>query len=166
MDAEVIKSYLVKLGWQSDDAQFAKVNATLNQFSNEVKKVVPGVAKTFVEMGGTVVGVYASIATATVALLDNVANAEMKNQLFAMSMYMNVDAAKRLKMATDALGNSLAQITWNPELRKQFHELTEIQKTTFLKVLPLIFSKHLAAAAIYLVNLKNSINIFRPIYRR
>src|SRR5208283_3368116 len=101
MDMSVIKEYLVKLGWQSDDAQFHKVEGTLKGMGKEMERFTSEARKRFLEMGAIISGVYAALGTATVGLLDKISQGETEYRLFALKMYMSVDAAKKLKIATD-----------------------------------------------------------------
>jgi hypothetical protein len=124
-DANVIKSYLVSLGYTvPDDAKF---KASLKQMDDSVSKFTDGLGGRFVKMGLEITAVYTAIGSATVGLMDKVAQADLGYQLYATKMYMSVDAAKRLKIATDALGHSLEEIAWNPELRGRFFQLQRDQ---------------------------------------
>jgi len=127
MDTDVIKSYLVALGWQIDTNQMAQFEQTLAKVQREVEHHTVGLGNMFVKLTGSIVGAYAAIATATVGLANSVSQGELDFQLYAMQMYMSVDAAKKMKIASEALGYSLDQIAWNPELRERFRELIQEQ---------------------------------------
>ena len=126
-DLSVIKEYLVRLGFEADNAQYARVQQVLDRLSFTVQQHTSGIAKTFVGMGIAVTGVYAAIGTATLTMMEKVARADLGYQLYAQQMYLSVGAARQLKIATDALGYSLDEIAWNPELRARLGELIRIQ---------------------------------------
>lgn len=127
MDTDVIKSYLVALGWQIDNNQLRQFEQTLAKVQREVEHHTTGLGSMFVKLTGSIVGAYAAISAATIGLADHVSQGELDFQLYAMQMYMSVDAAKKMKIASEALGYSLDQIAWNPELRQRFRELIQEQ---------------------------------------
>lgn len=129
MNNDIIKSYLVSLGFKIDHPQLDQFNNALKQAGYEVTKLTSGMAKEFVVAGSVVAGALASVAAGTVALMDHTAQADLGYQLFARRMFMSTDAAKQLKIATDALGYSLEDIVWGPrELQERFHQLLSDQK--------------------------------------
>jgi hypothetical protein len=126
-DSNLIKSYLVGLGFKIDDLQFNKFRWTLESAEKRIAQHTSGMSREFLKFGGAAVGAYTAIGSATVGLLDKIAKGDLGYQLYAQHMYMSVDAAKKLKIATDALGYSINDISWNPELRSRFKELERIQ---------------------------------------
>ena len=128
-DFSTIKSYLVSLGFKTDQPSLDQFRRTLDNVDKMAAQHTTGFTKRFIEMGGAVAGAYAAIGAATVGLLDKMAMGDMGYQLYAMHMYMSVDAAKKLKISTDALGYSMQDIAWNPELRSRFMDLQKIQDT-------------------------------------
>ncbi len=127
MDAEVIKSYFVRLGWQVDNTELQRFEGTLRQVQGEVERHVSTIAPAFVKVAGAITAAYAAIGTATVGLVHNVAQAELGYQLLATKMYVSVDAAKKMSIAMSALGHSMEEIFWSPELRERYRELLEDQ---------------------------------------
>lgn len=128
MDGRVIEEYLVSLGWKIDTPGYATFKGTLKRVEREVESHTSGITKLFVGAAATIIGTYAAIAGATIALMEHVAESDLGFQLYALRMYMSVDAAKKLKMATDALGHSLEEIAWNPELMAQYRQLIKDQE--------------------------------------
>ena len=123
MDTSVLSSYLISLGFKIDEPGLMKVKAVLKQVNTEVESHVTGITKLFVGMGASVAAAYVGVAAATAGLMDHVAQSDLGFQLHAMRMMMSTDAAKKLKIATDALGYSLDEIAWNPELRGRYMQL-------------------------------------------
>ena len=123
---DTIKSYLVGLGFQIDNPSYSKMKQTLTELSRTVESVTTGMTKQFVRSSTVIVGALASVTAATTGLLDKVAQLDLGYQKFAMRMYMGTQAAKQFKIATDALGESLEDISWNPELRERYKKLMNL----------------------------------------
>ena len=150
MDLEVLKSYLVSLGFEAKQSEFAKAEATLKKLGSSVAKTTAEMTKGFTGFAAAVTGAYTSLATATVGLMDKVAQSDLGYQVYAMHMFMSVDAARKLKVATDALGYSLDDIAWNTELRERFqglwHDQQQMEKS---------FGKDYAGNMKYLRDIRN-----------
>lgn len=118
--SDVIKSYLVSLGFNIDNAGYSKFKQALDQLSQQVQKNTTGMAKQYTTAAVEVVGALTSIGTATIALMNKVSQADLGYEKFAMRMYMARDAGKQLKIVTDAMGHSLDDIAMMPELLAQY----------------------------------------------
>ena len=129
---DLIKEYLVGLGFQVDNAQYAKMKQVLNQLDKEAEGLAGSMAASYAKAGTTIIGVIGAITTATVGLMDKMAQQDLDFKLFALNMYMSEASAKKLKISTDALGRSLDEIAWNPELRARYFDLMELQKALAL----------------------------------
>lgn len=133
MDISVIKSYLVELGFKVDHPQLSAFNDALRKTAAQVEKFTTGtfgIAGMFVKAGAAITTTLTTIAGATVGLMDHVAESDLGFQVMARRMFMGADAAKSLKIATDALGYSLEDVVWGPkELRERFGVLMTDQKT-------------------------------------
>lgn len=132
MDVDVIKSYLVSLGFQVEHSELRKFENALRNATSQVAAATTGangIAAMFVKTGAVVTGVLSAIAAGTVGLMDNVAQSDLGLQVWARRMYMSTDAARSLKTATDALGYSLEDIIFGPrELQERFAQLMKDQK--------------------------------------
>ncbi len=120
---DVIKSYLVSLGFTADQGQFNKVKQTLAALDKGVSDSAGGMSANFMKASGVVVSALASIGVATAGLMDKVAQADLSYQKFALRMYMSADFAKKFKISLDSLGESMEDIAYNPELRQRFQTL-------------------------------------------
>ena len=127
-DFETLKEYLVALGFSVDQTQYNKFKNTLDSLDKLVEKHTDGMARNYAKAGFAVVGALTSITGAVVGLMDKIAMADLGYQKFALRMYMNADAAKQLKIATDALGESIQDIAWMPELRQRYFSLLGDQR--------------------------------------
>ena len=102
---KVLQSYLVSLGFSCDAPGLSRFNAALRDAESMAKRATLGIAKGFMEVGAAVTTAYASVGTATIAMMDKVAQSEMGYELLGVKMYMSADAAKKMSIATQALGH-------------------------------------------------------------
>jgi hypothetical protein len=127
---DTLKSYLVGLGFKVDQASYQKMQSAIQSVESKVGgmgKTTGSTSMAFKAGAAAIVTAIAAIVTATIGMMDKVARADLDYKIFAMQMFMNENAAKKLKIATDALGESLDDIAWNPELRERFTELMKLQ---------------------------------------
>ena len=129
MADNVLSSYLVSLGFRVEDNELKKFDLALKHAGDTATRYTTGVAQQFLKWQTGIVGAFAAVGLATIGLADKVADADLEYKIFATRMFLGVDAARRLKIATDALGYSLDDIAWNPELHRRFEKLQEDQKT-------------------------------------
>lgn len=119
----VIKSYLVALGFQVDSATYNKAKRTLDSFENQIKSTASFASTNFPVAASAMVAAIASITVATAKLLDQAAQSDLGFQKFALRMYMSADAARSFKIVTDSMGESLHDIAWIPELTEHYQKL-------------------------------------------
>lgn len=124
----VIESYLVSLGFQVDQPELAKFKRALKDAGDTAEKHTSGIIGQFVKWQGAIVGAFSAVGLATIGMMDKVADADLGFKLTAQRMFLSVDAARSLTIATKALGHSLEDIAWNPELHQRFTELWAEQK--------------------------------------
>ena len=123
MASQVLESYLVSLGFHTDQPSFQKFNAVLAQADATVDRHASGMVKTLLKAQVGILGAFTSISAAIVGMVDEVAKADQSYRLFGMTMLMNVDSARKLKMITGILGHSMEEIRWDPELHDWFDQL-------------------------------------------
>ena len=127
MDIEVLKSYLVSLGFSVDQPQLRKFDQALKDAADAVESSIGGIAGQAVKVQLALTGVFTGISSAVVGLADRVAMADQSYRLFGLRMFMSADQARKLKIGMDALGASMEEIAWDPELRARFLQLSEDQ---------------------------------------
>lgn len=125
---DVIKSYLVALGFKVDSSSFGKMQETLRKLDHSVGRTTSGIALGFGKAGAAAASGIMSIGAATVDLMNKVAEADLNYQKFAMRMYMAKDAAQQFKIVTDSMGESINDIAWMPELNKRYQQLMKEAK--------------------------------------
>lgn len=128
MEAGIFDEYLVKLGFDSDPAGFAKFKATLLDAAGIAEKSTTSIISDLAKWQGAILGGFAAIGTAALGIADKIADADLGYQLLATKMFIGADAAKSLSIATDVLGHSLDEIARNPELLSSFGHFIEDQK--------------------------------------
>lgn len=128
MSIDVLRSYLVQLGFKTDEGSFGKFKQDLDKATQFVQGHTSGMAKSYVGAAGIIASALASVGIATISLLNKIAQSDLEYQKFGMRMYMGRDAAKEMKIALDALGESMEDVAWNPELRKQYFALTKQER--------------------------------------
>src|ERR1022692_2241393 len=112
----VIDSYLVRLGFSPDQNSLRKFQGTLELAQRSVTDHVGGMSKTVLKGGAAIVGAFTSISAAIVGVVEKIAMADQSYRLMGLHMLMNQKDAMKLDMITKALGATLAEIRWDPEL--------------------------------------------------
>jgi hypothetical protein len=123
-----IDEYLVRLGFGVDNASYHRFAAILRDAERMVEQRSGSMAGSFLGVQTAIVGGFASIGAAALGMVDKVAMADQDFRLFALHMYMGKDAARSLKIAMDALGQPLENLTWDAELRDRTRRLIEDQR--------------------------------------
>ena len=162
----VLREYLVKLGWESDQHSFSKMQGMLAQAErsvtantggmvksiqgaqgaisgattgisaagtkmqgmvaeaeHSVTAATGGIVKRIVEAQGAIIGAFTGISAAIIGMVDKVAMADQGYRLLGERMMMTKESARAMDMITTALGASMEEIIWDPELRKRAGEM-------------------------------------------
>jgi hypothetical protein len=119
----VIQEYMVRLGFDVANPEFEKLNGVLRDADMAVNRFATGALKHVVEAQVGIVGAFVSMSGAVVGLVDKVAMADLGYSKMAVRMMMTKDSVRTLDIVTKALGASLEEIWWNPELRERAGEL-------------------------------------------
>jgi hypothetical protein len=128
MDSNVLKSYLVSLGFSVNEQEFQKMSSSLQNASKNVQQYTAQISKHFVQATTEIVTSLASITTATAAMIDKVVQADIKYQNMALTMHMSVEATRQMDMALKAMGTTIEAVAWNPEQRQQYFALLNQQR--------------------------------------
>lgn len=123
MVGEVIQSYLVSLGVEIDQPGFREMQKTLNQTSQAVASAAGGWAKQFATAAGMIGVAVAGVTTASAGLMASAAKQDLAVEKYARSMLVGKDAAMEMKLAVDALGQSVEDIQLTPELMGRYGAL-------------------------------------------
>jgi hypothetical protein len=112
----VIESYLVRLGFQSDIPSFSKFQQMMEAAERSVTQHSSGIVKHMLGMQGAVIGAFVSVTGAVVTMMDKVAMADQGYRLMGERLLMTTEQARKMSMVTSALGATMAEIVWDPEL--------------------------------------------------
>lgn len=123
-----IDEYLVKLGFTTDQVGLTRFQNAMREakgvVTNNLGEMARAVLRTETEIGAG----FAAIGVAAIGMADKIAMADQSYRLFALHMYMTKDTARALKVAMDALGEPLENLTWDAELRRRTQQLIEDQR--------------------------------------
>ncbi len=125
----VVDEYLVKLGAVQDTASIRAFEAALAGMASKADNAFTRIAKKTLELEVTAVSAFAAIGAAVATATDKIAAADQEYRLFGLTMYMNTDAAKKLKITMDALGQPLGMLAWDKELSTRAQRLLSLQDT-------------------------------------
>jgi hypothetical protein len=123
-----VDEYLVRLGSSVDASGMARFHQALREATLVTEVSAAAIAGAMLKAQTEIVGGFVAIGSAALGLADKVAMADQSYRLFALHMYMSKDAARSLKVAMDALGEPLENLTWDKELRERTHQLLEDQR--------------------------------------
>jgi hypothetical protein len=123
-----LDEYLIKLGATVDQSGMNRFHNALKDATSWTDASLGGMAMKMAKVQGEIVAGFVTIGGAAIGLVDKVAMADQSYRLFAMHMYLTKDAARGLKIATDALGVSIEDATWDPELRARTRQLFADQR--------------------------------------
>lgn len=123
-----LDSYLVRLGWVNDVPGYNRFQVALREAATMVHGNAQGMARSALTIQAALVGAFAAIGVAAVGMVDKVAMADQNYRLLGLHMFMSTTAARSLKIAMDALGQPLENLTWDRELRERTRQLLEDQR--------------------------------------
>jgi len=123
-----LDEYLIRLGAVVDTSGMARFQTALREASTLVDHQATRMAGSFLKAQTEIVGGFAAIGGAALGLADKVAMADQEYRLFGLHMYMTKENARSLKIAMDALGQPLENLTWDPELRGRAQQLIADQR--------------------------------------
>lgn len=127
-NANVLRSYLVNLGFSVDGSSFSRFASTLAKSESLVDSTTFSIARKFLGWQAAITSGFAALGATAIGMADKVAMADQEYRLFALRMYTTTSVARELKVAMDALGQPLENIVWDPELSQRFNQLVQDQK--------------------------------------
>lgn len=127
MDIEVLKSYLVNLGFQVNQPELRKFEVGLKDAAGLVESATTGVVKSLIKWQVAGITAFTGISGAVIGMADQVATADQRYRLLGLRMMMSTEQARKMQVSLDALGVSLEEAIWDPELRARFIEMGELQ---------------------------------------
>lgn len=120
---DVVKEYLVSLGFDINHSSFNEFQKTLRKSDELVEDLGLTTVSSFATATIAVTTFVVAAITGISKFIVSVAEADMEYQKFARQMWTSVDNAKAVKTSLDALGVSMEDLWLSPELLRQFKEL-------------------------------------------
>jgi hypothetical protein len=132
--ADILKSYLVSLGYEVDSASYNKFAETIKRAGNAVESHTGLMAGNYTKAGLTIVTTIGAIVAATGKMVESIAMADLGYEKLALRMYMSKEAAKQYSIVLKSMGEDPANIRWIPELHKQYLALMkDVEKMSLPK---------------------------------
>ena len=128
MSTNYVDEYMIKLGAAVDASGMAHFQQALREASMIADVSFASIAGAAFKAQTEIVGGFLAIGSAALGLVDKVAMSDQSFRLFALHMYMSKESARGLKVAMDALGEPLENLTWDPELRARTAQLLKDQR--------------------------------------
>ena len=108
-----------------DATSFAKLGYTLKDATKMVEGFSTASISSIFKMEAAFVGAFGAIGLGLVALADRTAMADQSYRLLGLRMLMTKQSARAMQMSLDALGATLDEVAYDPELNKRFQDMYE-----------------------------------------
>ena len=125
--SNVLEEYLVRLGASYDAPSFQRFEQVLRDVAAKVDSRALEMAASLLKWQVAATTAFVAVAASAVEMAGSVAAADQEYRLFGLTMYMNADAAKKLKITMDALGQPLGMLAWDKELSDRAARLEKLQ---------------------------------------
>jgi hypothetical protein len=122
---DVIKEYLVSLGFKTDDSSLNTAKKAMKSAEDSVGSFSNSSVKNFAKAATAVVSFVATANLALGKFLVSLGQSDLQTEMFARRMWMFKDAAKAYQASIDALGVSIDDLYLSPELMDKFFELNK-----------------------------------------
>src|SRR5580658_9355228 len=116
--AQTIESYLVSLGFDVKTPELQKFNTALDNVGKTVEKNTSGVIGNLFKMQFALTSAFLAVGAGVVGMIDKVAMADQSYRLMGLQMLMSKNAAQSMDIALKALGATIDQVAWDPELHE------------------------------------------------
>lgn len=121
----VIQEYLVSLGFDIDTAAYNKMMGTLNKSEKGVTKFANAAVSDFAAATAAVTGFVVAANVGIAKFLTGLAKADTEASKFAMQMWTSKENAVALNNTLKAMGVTLEDLWFNPELMQNFIKLRQ-----------------------------------------
>jgi hypothetical protein len=115
-----VKEYLVRLGFESDQPAFRKLDQMMALAEQTVNQHTSGMIKDLLKVQIAIVGGFTAISTAIITMADRIAMTDQKYRLMGQRMMMTTESARKLDMIAKALGTSLEEASWDKETHQNW----------------------------------------------
>lgn len=126
MAFDIMKEYLVSLGFKVDTSSLNQAKSAMNQADSAVNTFSSNAVKNFLSAAAGVTAFVAAVNVGISNLLLDLAKADLQTEKFARQMWIGEENARSLKASLDAMGASLEDLYYSPELYRNFVELRKL----------------------------------------
>lgn len=112
----ILESYLVELGFDVKNSEFDHLKKVMADAEATITAHTAGIGKRILEAQFSIVGAFTAVSSAIIGVVDKAAMADQQYRLLGLRWLTSADQARKLSLITDALGASLDEIVWDPEL--------------------------------------------------
>lgn len=123
MIGEMIQEYLVGLGAKVDKPGFSEADRTIKALDRGVETATGHMADNFVKASAAITTALAGVTASIVGVMKAAAGQDLAMEKLSRQMMVSKQDAYAMKQATDALGESIQDITLTPELMDRFEKL-------------------------------------------
>jgi hypothetical protein len=128
VSVDVIKSYLVSLGFDYDQPGLVKFEGAMKTAEHAVTSSVGGILGDFLKFQVGATGALAAVGFGVVGFIDKLAMSDQQMRLFALRSFMTLGQARSVQMALSTLGASIEDVAWDKELHARFEILIADQQ--------------------------------------
>lgn len=126
--SQTIESYLVSLGFSVKQPELDKFNNAIAEAGKAVEKHTSGIVGDLFKMQFALTSAFLAVGAGVVAMVDKVAMADQSYRLMGLQMFMSKNAAQSMDISLKALGATIDQVAWDPELHERFIQLQHDQR--------------------------------------
>lgn len=131
----VIKEYLVSLGFDVDDSSFARASDAMKRGAGQIDTITSKLTSNLVKTSAGILSFVATAAVSVAGLVESVAKADIQMQTAANSKWMNPTAYRDMAQAVESMGYSMSDlqdgtIARSEELTNRFRELYSLSQET------------------------------------
>jgi hypothetical protein len=123
-----LRSYLVGLGFSVNNTEFARFNSALASAAKQVESHTTGIASDVIKWQAAITTAFVGVSAAIIGAVDHVAMADQDFRLLGEKMFMDTKHARSMQVAMTALGASLDEIAFDPELHSRYMQLQKDQQ--------------------------------------
>lgn len=130
MNPETLKEYLVKIGWNVDEASFEKAKSKIGVTASKVTSKLGSVAKDFIGVTQVVLEVLTTVNKTMLEVVETTADLDLETEKLARRYWISEEAARSYSTALDALGETQEDVfNMTDEQYRHLIELNNLGKT-------------------------------------
>jgi Transglycosylase SLT domain len=123
MAENILESYFIKVGALPDMSSFTTLGKQLVKTGASIGKFSEETVKEIYKLDAAAIAVFGAMGIGLIKLADKTAMMDQQYRLLGLRMLMNKDAARAMQMSLDALGATIDEVAYDPELNKRFNIL-------------------------------------------